>query len=133
MKALVIYLIGVAIAFGALAFLISQPETTASGRAFVVVDSSFPMQDVWSQVPTTLEALEEEGFEAFALATEKGEVHSWQEALRLGSTRPFAPCDFAELDGYSQAEEADERILVTTAASCPTDALSGWRVLLLAP
>jgi hypothetical protein len=129
-KALLIYLVGLAVAFGAMAALISLAQQE-SGRAFVVVDSSFLMRDAWPEVPAVLEKLEGEGYASYALATEKDLVHSWQDELRLGTVRAFAPCDFSEVASYAEAAQADERILVTTVGSCPTDALVEWRVIAL--
>ena len=129
MKALSIYLVGLALVFGVLALLIviaAEP-----GRVFVVVDSSFPMRQVWAQVPGALDDIESEGHAAYALATEKAHVHSWQEGLGLRAASPFAPCDFSGIDAYPEAAEADERVLVTTSGSCPTDELTGWRVIAL--
>ena len=131
MKALVIYLAGVVLVFGALALLISAPSEPKS--VFVVVDSSFPMREVWGQVPDALDEIEAQDFATFALATEKDRIHSWQEQLAWGSTRAFAPCDFGEIEAYGEAAEADERVLITTSGSCPTDQLADWRVETLEP
>ena len=131
MKALLIYLGGLILVFGALALLISMPAEPT--RAFVVVDSSFPMRQVWAQVPDALDDIESQGYSAFALATEKDGVHTWQDKLQLRSTTAFAPCDFSEIGSYSEATEADERILITTGESCATDALTEWRVVELEP
>jgi hypothetical protein len=72
-------------------------------------------------------------YSEFALATEKDLVHSWQEDLRLGTTTPFAPCDFSEIGAYSEIGDADELILVTTSSSCPVDAFIDWTVMVLKP
>lgn len=131
MRPLVIFLLGVALVFGLLAAAIVV--TRPSERAFVVVDSSFPMREVWSQVPGALEAIEDEGFVEVALATEKDLIHSWQESFRLRQETPYAPCDLSDIEAYAEAAEADARLLITTAASCPTSGLAGWEVRTLTP
>ena len=131
MKALLIFLAGLVLVFGALAMVISMSGEPK--RAFVVIDSSFPMRQVWSQVPGALDDLDSQGYSAFALATEKDSIHSWQEKLQFRSSGAFAPCDFSKIDAYSEATEADERVLITTGGSCPTDALADWRVIALQP
>jgi len=131
-RPLAIFLVGLLVVFGALAAVIvlSRP----SERVFVVVDNSFPMRDVWSQVPGTLKELDSEAYSGYALATEKGLVHSWQDSLALRAPTPYAPCDFEAIGVHVEASEADERVLITTSASCPTEGLVGdWRVLDLSP
>ena len=131
MRLLVPFLLGLAIVFGLIAAAIVL--TRPSERVFVVVDSSFPMRDVWGQVPAALDAIEGEGYAEYALATEKDLIHTWQPALRLRTTTPYAPCDFADIETYAEAAEADALVLITAAASCPTDGLAGWDVRTLAP
>lgn len=131
MRPLAIFLLGVALVFGLLAAAIVV--TRPSERVFVVVDSSFPMREVWGRVPGALEAIEAEGYVEVALATEKDLIHSWQEAFRLRESTPYAPCDFSEVGDYAQAAEADALVLITTETSCPTDALTEWEVRTLAP
>lgn len=132
MRALSIYLVGLALIFGMLALLIVG-MSGGSGRVFVVVDSSFPMRQVWAQVPGALDDIESQGYAAYALATEKAHIHTWQEALVFRGDSPFAPCDLSEIDAYPEASEADERALITTSESCPTDELTDWRVIVLRP
>jgi len=131
LKALAIFLVGLVVVFGAVALLITASRPTE--RAFVVVDNSFPMREVWRQVPGALDDIVEQGFSEFALATEKDLVHSWQSALRLRSRTPYAPCDFSEIEAYAELAEADQRFLITTGSSCATDALDGWTIVVLEP
>lgn len=131
MRPLAIFLLGVVLVFGLLAAAIVL--TRPNERVFVVVDSSFPMREVWEQVPGALEAIEDEGYAEVALATEKDLIHSWQERFRLRAGTPYAPCDFADVEAYAEAGEADARVLITTSSSCPTDALDGWEVRTLEP
>lgn len=131
MRPLVLFLLGLVVVFGLLAAVIVV--TRPSERVFVVVDSSFPMREVWNQVPGVLDEIEDEGYAEFALATEKGLVHTWRPALRLRSETIYAPCEFAGIETYAEAAEADALVLVTTSASCPTDGLAGWEVRTLEP
>jgi hypothetical protein len=130
-RPLLIFLVGIAIAFGVLAAIVVVARP--SERAFVVVDTSFPMRDVWGRVPRALDEIHAEGFAEYALASEKDLIHSWQSTLRFRNSTPFAPCDFSEIEAYDEASEADVRVLVTTDASCPTTGLGGWRIVSLSP
>ena len=84
-----------------------------TGRVFVLVDSSFPMESVWDQVGDELDEIDDQRFSEFALATEKARVHSWSDDLRLGAVTPFAPCGFDDVAGYTEIGEADNLILIT--------------------
>ncbi len=128
---MVVFLLGVVLVFGAIAVAIVLTRPTE--RAFVVVDNSFPMREVWSQVPRALRDIEDAGYTEVSLATEKGLVHSWAPTFRLQAPTPYAPCDFTDIETHAEALEADVRVLITTAASCPTDALVGWEVRDLEP
>jgi hypothetical protein len=130
-RPLLIFLAGVLVVFGTLALLIMLSRPTE--RIFVVVDSSFPMRGVWNQVPGVLDDLEDEDYAEFALATEKGLVHTWQDSLDLRAPVPYAPCDFTGIIDHPEAAQADERVLITSGRSCPTDGLVDWRVIKLGP
>ena len=131
MKPLAIFLVGLVVVFGAVAVLITLSRSTE--RVFVVVDNSFVMREVWRQVPGALDDIEGQGFAEFAMATEKGLIHSWQGTMRFRSRAPYAPCDFSEIETYQELADAHEIILITTSSSCPTDALDGWTVIRLEP
>jgi hypothetical protein len=130
-KPLAIFLAGLLVAYGLLAAAIVLSRETE--RAFVVVDSSFPMRAVWNQLPDALAAIEDQGFAEYALASEKELIHPWQRQLRFPEIRAYAPCDLSEIEAYPQAAEADERILITTPGDCATDGLADWGVILLEP
>ena len=131
MRPLLVFLLGVVLVFGAIAAAIVLTRPTE--RAFVVVDDSFPMRAVWDQVPRVLDEIMDEGYAEVALATEKDLIHSWRSRFALRAPAPYAPCDFSEIASYAEASEADVRVLVTTAASCPTDAFDDWEVRTLEP
>jgi hypothetical protein len=127
MKPLAIWVAVVAVVLGGYAVVTSMLRETS--RVFVVVDSSFPMETVWSQVPAELDAIDGRDRAEFALATEKRAIHSWQPALTLTGIEPFAPCTFDAIETYPEVAEADELILITTATSCDTSSLTDWKII----
>lgn len=129
MKPLAIWIAVVAVVFGGFAIATSVLRDTS--RVFVVVDSSFPMRTVWSQVPDELERIEGRDYAEFALATEKDAVHGWMSELTLTGVEPFAPCTFGTIEDYPEVADADELILITTAGSCDASALVGWDIIFL--
>lgn len=132
MKAFAFWLAGFVVVFGGVALIINAVRTTE--RVLVVVDSSFPMTQVWDRVRGELDSLDDERFTEFALATEKSLIHTWGPRLELGGVNPFAPCGFDEIEDYPEVGEADELILITTGGSCDTDSLSeAWNITLLEP
>lgn len=131
MKPLAFWVIGLVIALGVFALVVNLVRETS--RVLVVVDSSFPMKEVWDRVSGELDEIDDQRYSEFALATEKSLVHSWSQELRLGAVTPFAPCDFGEIGAYTEIADADDLILITTSASCPTEALSDWSIIFLDP
>lgn len=131
MKPLAIFIAGVLVVFGLFAVVLNMVRSTE--RVFVVVDSSFPMSAVWSQVPGVLDDIDDGSYSEFALATEKELIHGWQDRLDLGAATPFAPCEFGDIESYTEVGEADELILVTTDASCPTGQFTSWQIVTLSP
>lgn len=132
MKALAYWLAGFVIVFGGLALIINAVRETE--RVFVVVDSSFPMTQVWDQVAGELDRLDDQRFTEFALATEKEVIHTWASTLDPAGIDPFAPCDFDEIETYSEIAEADRLVLITTSGSCDTGGLTEeWNITLLEP
>jgi len=130
-KPLAIWVIGFLVVLGV--FVLAVNIVRDTGRVFVAVDSSFPMESVWIQVPDELNKIDDRRFSEFALATEKSLVHSWSDELRLGAVTPFAPCGFGDVATHNEVGEADNLILITTAASCPTEQFVDWEIILLDP
>jgi hypothetical protein len=131
-KPLAIWIAVVAVVFGGYALITRNARDTE--QVFVVVDSSFQMQPVWSDVRRELDRIDDAEYSEFALATEKEFIHSWQPELELVGVEPFAPCGFEGVDQSTEAAEADQRILITTATNtCDTGALVGWQIIQLAP
>jgi len=130
-KPLAFWVIGLAVALGIFVVVVNVVRET--GRVLVVVDSSFPMAEVWNRVPAELDEIDDQRYSEFALATEKSLVHSWSQELRLGAVTAFAPCDFDEITTYTEVADADELILITTSTSCSTEAFSDWTIILIDP
>ena len=135
MKPLAIWLVAVVVVFGGFAVAASFLQETS--RVFVFVDSSNPMEGVWRDVPAELDRIDDAARSEFALAHGQSRgvelVHSFRPDLSLSGVTPFAPCSFDEIDGFTEAAEADERFLITTADSCDAGTLVGWTVILLEP
>jgi hypothetical protein len=139
-KPFAIWLAIVAVVFGGYALISSSLQETS--RVFVFVDASNPMRPVWRDVPSALDRIDDRGDAEFALARGQSRgselIHSWQPELRWSIVEPFAPCSFADIGSFTEATDADERILVTTSASTDTEAcdvstLVDWEIVLLDP
>jgi hypothetical protein len=106
-------------------------------RVLVAVDTSFPMQAVWSQVPDTLTALETQRYTLFSLITDKARIHPWQSRLELGHLQPYAPRALAQmLDPHRYPEiAAADRIYVVTNAINSTGLVQDkrWHMVQLQP
>lgn len=131
MKAFAFWLAGFVVVFAIYALVTNVVRGT--DRVFVVVDSSFAMGEVWNQIPAELDAIDNQRASEFALATEKDRVHGWLPQLSLTRVTPYAPCDFDDIEGYSEVTEADTLILITTSASCDTRSFTRWKIVLLQP
>ena len=135
MKPLAIWLAIVAVVFGGYALVASLMSETE--QLFVFVDSSFRMEALNNEIIVELDRIDDRDDAEFALARgqDRGSelVHSWQSELRWTSTPLFAPCSFADVDSFTEAIDADERILITTAGSCDTSTLADWTVIELTP
>jgi len=89
-------------------------------RVLVAVDTSFPMQAVWSQVPDTLAAIQAQRYTLFSLITDKARVHPWQPRLELGHLQPYAPRTLAQMldrHRYPEMAVADQIYVVTNASN----------------
>lgn len=136
MRALAIWLAIAAAGHGALAAGYHLYLTSSPRRLAVVLDSSFPMRPVWSQVEGALDRLGERRYTVFSLFTEKSRVHGWSPRFRPGRVTPYAPRDFAGLAALAatgELAEADEVVMITNATDAETGAPSGWRVERLRP
>ena len=106
-------------------------------KVLVAVDTSFPMQAVWSQVPDTLTALEAQRYTLFSLITDKARIHPWQSRLELGHLQPYAPRAIAQMldqHRYTEMAAADQVYVVTNAVnSAVLAADKHWHIVQLQP
>jgi len=133
-KPLAIWIAVVAVVFGGYALVASLLRETE--QVFVVVDTSFFMEAKEPEVRRELDRIDDRDRSEFALATVRDRggsvlVHGWQDELVLGGFQAFGPCSFAGIDQFAEASTADERILITTSASCDTTELTGWTIITL--
>ena len=135
MKPLAIWLAIVAIVFGGYALVTTLLSETE--QVFVFVDSSNRMELLNNDIVSELDRIDDRDDTEFALADGKRNsaelIHSWQPELRWTNPPLFAPCSFDDIESFPEAAEADQRILITTAGSCPTDALIDWTIVELTP
>ncbi len=130
MKPFVIWATGVLAAFAALAGVTTA--TRGTERVFVVVDDSFPMEEVASQVLPELDRIDDREYSEFALATvgRVGSiVHGYQAEIDANPLDPAGPCSFDDFIDYPEAASADERILITSSKSCFASELDGWTII----
>jgi len=133
-KPLAIWIAVVAVVFGGYALVASLLRETE--QVFVVVDTSFFMEAKEPEVRRELDRIDDRDRSEFALATVRDRggaavVHDWQDELTLGGFQAFGPCSFAGIDEFPEASTADERILITTSASCDTSTLTDWTIITL--
>ena len=106
-------------------------------RVLVAVDTSFPMQAVWSQVPDTLAALQAQRYTLFSLITDKARIHPWQSRLELGHLQPYAPRALAQMldpHRYPEMAAADQIYVVTNAINSAVLAQDKrWHMVQLQP
>ncbi len=135
MKPLAIWVAIVVVVFGGYALIASLLQETE--QVFVFVDSSNRMELLENEIIVELDQIDDRDDAEFALARgqDRGAelVHTWQPELRWATTPLFAPCSFDGIESFPEATDADERILITTAGSCPTDTLADWTVVELTP
>jgi hypothetical protein len=116
-------------AWGYHAWLQASPK-----KVLVIVDGSYPMAAVWDQIPPLLRSMTGARYTLYALATDKGLIHSWQPKLELNAVRPYAPRQLTDLPQRLQVPEraqATKIELITNAAANELPTGTGWRVLRL--
>ena len=134
MKPLAIWIVVFGVVFGGYALVTSLLRQTE--QVFVVVDTSFFMEANDAQVRRELDRIDNRDRSEFSLATVRDRggsvlVHSWQDQLTLGGFQAFGPCSLDGIDQFTEASDADQRILITTSASCDTSALTDWTIVTL--
>ena len=131
MKVFAIWLIGTLVAFGALGGSYHLSLTSDPRKVVVIVDSSYPMTDVWPRVRRILKALDDERYSVFSLFTEKNGVHSWRERLDLGQMAPYGPRNFKNLRSgkFHEVAEATRVYFVTNAPDADLESFGDWQVV----
>ena len=123
--------------YGVLSSVYHLHLTRHPRRVLVAVDTSFPMQAVWSQVPDTLAAVQAQRYTLFGLITDKARIHPWQPELELGHLQPYAPRALAQMldqHRYPEIAAADQIYVVTNAAnSAALAADKRWQIVQLQP
>ena len=134
MKPLAIWAVAVVAAFAGLAGVTSATRDTE--QVFVVVDASNPMTDLLRRVPAELDRIDDRDYAEFGLAivrgTESESIHGYRSDFEWADTNSFRPCSFDGINSFPDASTADERILITNAASvdeCSSSELDGWTVI----
>ena len=106
-------------------------------RVLVAVDTSFPMQAVWSQVPDMLATVQAQRYTLFGLITDKVRIHPWQSRLELGHLQPYAPRALAHMldrHRYPEIVAADQIYVLTNAANSAVLAEDKrWHIVQLQP
>ena len=106
-------------------------------KVLVAVDTSFPMQAVWSQVPDTLATLQAQRYTLFGLITDKVRIHPWQSRLELGHLQPYAPRTLTQMldqHRYPEIAAADQIYVLTNAANSAALAEDKrWHIVQLQP
>lgn len=132
MKPLIVWLLLVLLVFGIAVGVTKVLQSDDGEKVFVVLDSSFPMKADWEEALGELDDLDDARASEFALATEKGFIHSWADDLDPAGASPYAPRDLSGLlkpDLYGEMADAERLVLVTNAPATETDALTGWEVI----
>jgi hypothetical protein len=111
--------------------------TSHPRRVLVAVDTSFPMQAVWSQVPDTLATIQVQRYTLFSLITDKVRIHPWQSRLEFGHLQPYAPRALAQMldrHRYPEMAVADQIYVVTNAINSTALAEDKrWHIVQLQP
>jgi hypothetical protein len=131
MKIFVTWLIGTLVAFGILGGSYHLSLTGDPRKVVVVVDSSYPMTNMWPRVPQILKELGDERYTVFSLFTEKNGVHSWKARLDLGQMTPYGPRNFEKLrtGKFPEIAEATGIYFVTNAPASDLNTFNDWRVV----
>lgn len=101
-------------------------------RVLVILDTSFPMGQVWDKVPEVLSSMENRKYSKYALASEKGLIHGWADELKPGRTVPYAPRNIDDLDkklAIDEIKDASEIYLITNAEPSQIHLAKEWKVI----
>ena len=85
----------------------------------IAVDSSYNMNNSWSQVADTVKTYESMKYTSFSMITDKMTIHSWEKHLqteKLGNIKPYGPTDISVLtdqNKYPELKKASMIIVIT--------------------
>ncbi len=132
MKVFVLWAAATLLGFGSLGGAYHWSLSADPRAVLVIVDSSFAMKPVWHRVSPLLRDLSKRKYSEFSLVTEKGGVHGWASRLSPGKLAPYAPRDFAALEGggrFPEIGEASEVYLITNAPAGETADFGAWTIV----
>ena len=101
-------------------------------KLLVIVDASHSMHSDWNNVLAILERLKKsERYTQFSLYTEKQQVHTWSQQLKLGSILPYAPRNITRINEIYQKYHSttDNVILITNLPATELDSSKNWTVI----
>jgi DNA polymerase III alpha subunit len=90
-------------------------------KVVIAVDTSYGMNNSWSQVAETVKAYENMKYSIFSLITDKMTIHSWEKQLqteKLGNIKPYGPTDisvFNDQNKFTELKKADMIVIITNA------------------
>jgi hypothetical protein len=136
MKPFITWLALALIAFGSMSGIYHYHLVQNPRKVLVALDTSYPMREVWYQVPAIFETFNQYRYTQFSLITDKNIAHTWSSSLEAVKVTPYAPRDLSQLAGtalYPELKHADKRFLLTNAPEGETKNLEGWEVIRLTP
>lgn len=102
-------------------------------QVVVVLDTSFPMRNVWHKVSDTIEDLDGKRYTEYALITDKNQTCSWSKNLKLDKIRPYGPRDFSGLAKNTAAFEDSTVYLISNAGRDILSQFPNWKLIRLEP
>lgn len=132
MKAFMKWLVMAVIVFGGVSAGYHFYLKSAPRKIMVVIDASFPMNQVWDRIPDALKKIENRKYTKYALATDKGLIHGWMDEIMPGRTVPYAPRNLKNLEkrlDLGEIKEAEEIYLLTNAGNNEISGISGWKII----
>jgi hypothetical protein len=93
------------------------------------------MDNLLRRVPAELDRIDDRDYAEFALATvarRSETIHGYQADFDWVRVEAVGPCSFEDIESFPEGSSADERILITSAASvseCSISELDEWTVI----
>lgn len=102
----------------------------------VVLDSSYPMLNDWHKLQNQLQKFAKLRYTRFALITEKGLQHGWNDSLKSKRITAYAPRNFVLLRNahdspklHELLRDADQVIFLTNAPNVLLEDFSDWQIV----